>query len=137
VVEGLTVSGAGSLSQWTPSSGANYTCVDEDYGHNGDTDYVSSGTPGVADTYAMDDVSSSAAAIVAVQVTSIARKDDAGAHAIRNRVRLGGVNYDSAPMSVFDSYTAVMSSWLLNPATGATWSAAALNDAEVGFKLES
>jgi hypothetical protein len=137
VVEGLTVAGAGAESQWTASGGANYQCVDDDYTPNNDTDYVSTGTAGNGDTYDMDAVSATEAAVLAVQTTLIVRKDDVAAHTIKHRIRIGGTDYDGAAQSVQDTYAPFLTSWFMDPATGTNWTAASVNAAEFGFKLES
>jgi hypothetical protein len=137
VVEGLTVSGAGSQSQWTASGGSNYQCVDEDYTPNSDTDYVSTGTAGNADTYAVDDVSTSLAVVLAVQTTIMVRKDDVPAHTIKHRIRISGSTYDGAAMPVGDTYAPLMTTWMTDPSTGGNWTASVINAAEFGFKMES
>lgn len=127
--------GAGALAQWTPSAGANWQCVDE-VTPNNDTDYVASSNAGDIDLYAHS--GGLAGTIHSAQVVAMARKDDAGLRQIRDIVRSGGTNYQGGLVhtlgSGFQSFAEI---WEADPNTAAPWTAANLNAAQFGVKLEA
>jgi hypothetical protein len=130
--------GAGSNTQFSPSTGgANYTCVDETT-PNSDTDYVATSGTGYIDTYTYQDLTTTSGTILGVQVNIFARKDDAGSRTIAGEVRTGGVNY-SGPVgfSIGDSYTYYKTLFELNPATNEKFTISEINNAEFGVILET
>lgn len=135
-VETLLPSGAGNSTQWTPSAGSNYQCVDENP-PNGDTDYVSSSFATNVDTYAMGNLSTSPSSIKGVQTNLYARKDDAGAHSIAAVVRSGGTDYAGATTAVGDTYAFLSEIREADPATSAAWTAAGVNAMQCGQRQVS
>lgn len=133
-VETLYPTGGGNSSQFTPSAGSNYQCVDETPPTD-DTDYVESTTAGHIDTYAMGDLSSTPASIAAVQISSTDRKTDAGAKTINHAIRRSSTNYFGADIAQGDSYLINYTIWSTDPSTSAAWTASGINAAEVGQKL--
>jgi len=130
----LTVNGAGNSAQFSPTSGGNYTCVDES-APNGDTDVVSSSTVGHKDTYAYSDLAHTPTTIYGVKIKAVVKKDDAGYRAINLVTRSGGADYDSSEMALPSSYTAVTQIRETDPATGVAWTRTNLNAAEFGVKV--
>lgn len=136
-IEAGLVDGAGSHSDWTPSAGSNYQCVDE-ASWDGDTSYVSGDTAGQQDTYTFTNLPAGAPVVDAVQFNQVARKDDAGTRSIANAIVIGGTTYDGALVqSLGDSYGFFPEVITKNPATGANWTMAEVNAMEAGPKLVS
>lgn len=129
----LTPSGAGSSTQFTPSSGANYTTVDEiPYST---TDYVSSGTSGQRDTYAMSDLPASASSVLAVQNNIIAKKTDAPAISLKPAVKSGGSVYYGTTTTLTGNDSAIMDLRTTDPATSTAWTISGVNSFEAGFEV--
>jgi hypothetical protein len=131
-VQVLRPNGAGASTQFTPSAGSNYACVDDTLLDT--SDYVESTVVGNIDTYACEDVSASAS-VSAVVVTMVANKTDAGARSIRGVLRIGGTNYtNGADLALSATDTVQQAIFETNPATAGAWTASALNGAEIGIK---
>jgi hypothetical protein len=133
-VDALLPNGAGSNTDWTPSTGSNYTCVDET--SISTTDYVSSSTVGHIDTYAFANLTSITGTILAVAVNNVVSKDDAGAKSIADVVK------SSSTTSVGSNFTPSFGSWLVcqqiwetDPNTSAAWTESGVNAAEFGCKV--
>lgn len=132
-IDCLTPSGAGSSTQWTPSAGSNYQCVD-DTPPNEDTDYVSAGSTGLIDLYAMGDLPVSPAAIKAVMVGMVARKDDAGPNEIRTKLKSGSTTQDGATRTLTTSYAGFADIYTTDPDTSNSWSESGVNAIEAGVE---
>lgn len=135
-IEAIRPSGAGYQTDWTPSSGTNFSRVNETT-EDGDTTYVSSSTANQIDSYAMGDLLTTPSAIYAVQATVVARKTDAGTKVFDILTRISSTNYLSSDMSVQDSYNFFTQIQELSPASGIAWTAAEVNGMEMGIKLIS
>lgn len=124
-------SGAGSSTQMTPSTGANYAAVDEQ--PYSATDYVQ-GTSGQKDLYAMGDVASGT--ILAVQARGIAKATDAAPVSIKGLVKSGSTTNTGASTALGASDATVKGNILTtDPNTGAAWTLAGLNAIEAGFEV--
>jgi len=100
-VVALLPDAAGNYSEWTPSAGAGWQCVDEP-SMNSDTDYVSSSTAGQRNSYSFGAVPSGA--VKAVQHVTALRKDDAGSRTTKHFVRIAGTDYDGSAVAVTDTW---------------------------------
>jgi hypothetical protein len=116
-VETLLPNGAGASTDWTPSTGSNYQCVD-DNPSNDDTDYVSETTAGDHDTYTFDDLATTSGTVYGVQHMVAARKADAG----------------SRTLKTYDYYMDILEE---DPDTSSQWTISGVNSAEFGQELES
>ncbi len=124
--------GAGSSTQFTPSTGSNWQCVD-DMPNNGETDYVQSSTVGHKDLYAMSALGSTAGTIRGVNVFGMVKKMDAGA-------RTAGIRHVSgATESTLVSSDALSSSYMLmsshqalDPNTGLAWTQSGVESQQIG-----
>lgn len=126
-------SAAGAVTDWTPSAGANYQCVDET-APNDDTDYTTTDTTNDVDTFAVSDAPT-AGTIHGVQVLLNMKKTASGACSVAPIVRHAGTNQvgaDLNPSSV--SYAYFSQIYATNPGTGAAWTIAGFNAAEFGYK---
>ncbi len=136
-VKVLTIypSGAGNSTDWTPSAGNNYECVDETPG-NEDTDYVSETSAGDHDTYAMGNITLTGT-VLGIQTNLMAKKDDAGTKELAPTIRSGSTDYDGTTVSVNSSYRVHSEIWEEDPDTSAAWTDSGVNAMEFGPKLIS
>lgn len=125
--------GVGNYSEWTPSAGANWQCVDE-APPTDDTDYVASSTVGQRDTYAMENPGF-VGAIKGVQHNVMVRKDDAGVRTARTLYRGGGVDFDGVDVTLNTTYQVITRVMETDPATGVDWTTLGINAAEFGEKI--
>jgi hypothetical protein len=126
-----------SSVQFTRSTGAsNYLCVDE-VKQNSDTDYVESSTVGHKDVYGYADLSASVAQVHGVQTLVWMKKTDAASRTVRSLVVSGGVTANGAAAGLNTSYTPIPTIVSTDPATGAQWTASAVNSATAGFEIVS
>lgn len=126
--------GAGGTTEWTPSSGTNWQCNDEQPS-NGDADYVSATTAPLTDTYAAPGPASPGSLIYAVGVHCTARKDDAGTNELDGVLRVGSTNYArGAPAPITASYARYRWLWHQNPATAAAWTVSEANACQPGVR---
>lgn len=123
--------GAGATTQWTPSAGANWQCVDE-IPPNDDTDYVAAATTGLTDTYVVQDAPVAGATIYGVQFNLNMKKTDAGVCTVAPVTRHAGVNYSGAALSPGTAYAYGLQVAATNPGTGVAWVEADFNAAEFG-----
>lgn len=132
-VYSLSPNGAGSSTQFTPSSGANYTTVDElPYSA---TDYVTNGTSGNRDTYAMADLPATAGTIFALQTNVIAKKTDAGPISLKSALKSGATVYYGTPGSLGGSDSVITDLYTADPATSSAWTSSGVNAIEAGFEV--
>lgn len=132
-VHTMSPSGAGASTGFTPSSGANYTTVDElPYSA---TDYVSSNTPSTRDTYVMADLPAAASTIFGVQTNVVAKKTDAGSIAVKPVIRSGGTNYYGSSAPLTGSDITVSDLRTVDPNTSAAWTAGGVNGMEAGVEV--
>lgn len=126
--------GAGDTTDWTPSTGSNYQCVDE-ANMNSDTDYVSSNTPNQVDTYNVTDLPSNSGAPKVVQIGAFARKDDAGPRSIALVTRPVATDRVGSDQPLPGSYALLFQTREVNPDTAAAWTRAEFNATKFGVKL--
>lgn len=132
-VTSLVPNAAGASTQFTPSTGANYTTVDElPYSA---TDYVSSGTSGQRDTYALTDLAATAGTVYGVQSNIIAKKTDAAPIALKPAVKSGASVYYGTTGNLSSNDSILIDTRMTNPATGAAWSITEVNSLEAGFEV--
>lgn len=131
-VNTLVPSAAGSSTQFTPSSGANYTTVDEL--PFSASDYVSSMTVGNLDMYTVSDISSGAT-IYGVQNNVIAKKTDAGTISLKPAIKSGASIYYGAttPLNTYD--TTIRDLRTTDPNTSVSWTIGGVNALESGFEV--
>jgi hypothetical protein len=119
--------------QFSRSAGAtNASCVDEAQ-QNALTDYVFDSTPGHADFYNIAAIASTPASTIAVTTRAYMQKSDAG-------TRTAAVNLKSGATTVASpTLTLTTSGWLwawrmdlTDPNTAAAWTAAGVNNAQIG-----
>ena len=92
-----------------------------------DASYVESGTVGHKDLYAYQDLTGTPAAIMAVQVATVARKDDAGSRSLRAVLKSGATTANGATRVLGTSYALHDDRFEVDPATGAAWTKAGVD----------
>jgi hypothetical protein len=129
-IDSIYPSADGNYTQWTPSTGStHYTLVDETV-PNG-TDYVSNGTTGNKDSYAMGDVPAlTAQTIYGVKVKAAALKDDAGSRTLKVGARSSTTDSVSSAQAITTSQLYYWHILETNPATSAAWTESAVNSME-------
>jgi hypothetical protein len=123
---------AGATTGWTPSAGANWSCVDET-APNDDTDYTETATVGATDTFVTQDAPVAGAVLYGVQHCLALKKTDAGICTVAPVIRAGGTDYPGAALSPATSYAYGLQIAATNPATGAQWTESDFNAAEFGY----
>jgi hypothetical protein len=99
---------------------------------DGDTTYVSSAVPGATDLYAVAPLDSIPVTIVAVQTRGFARKNDSGLRSCQLQLVSGGTTVLSPATPLQTSYQCLSRVDVVDPNTGAAWTAAALGALQVG-----
>ena len=134
-IYGLLPNGDGAKSEWTPSAGANYECVDE-IGPNDDTDTVSAGAVGLTDLYTVAGLAAGTRKVLAVQESLRAKASDASARSIAAVISQGGVESAGGELVLTTAYATHYQMWeTTNPATGLPWTRADIAAAQWGVKV--
>jgi hypothetical protein len=132
-IQKISPSGAGNSTQWTPSTGDNYACVDEIPAS--DADYVSSNTTGHLDLFAAENLSGTIGIIKCVQMQARAKYEGAPTPThVQLALRSGGTDYFSADKTPGGSFSNIGNIWETDPATAAAWTESGVNAMEIGIK---
>lgn len=124
--------GAGSHTQWTPLSGANWTNVD-DSTPDDDTTYNSTTGVNNIDSFTTGGVTSTYN-VLGVQTHLYARKDDTTLRQVADLIRQGGTDYVGQTNTMSPNYNFFNNIYNQDP-TGGGWTAANVNADEFGYKL--
>jgi hypothetical protein len=136
-IERLSVSGAGSSAQFTPSAGSNHENVD-DATSDGDTTYNSSSSAGDQDSFAVDNLTMTSGTVHAVELFTSARRAGDGAKIGQHFTALGASpTIESARRMTLEdgtyrSYTEIQAQ---SPA-GSDWTVSDVNSMELGYRVE-
>lgn len=130
-VHTVVPNGPGDSTQWTPTTGANWSTVDENPINT--TDYVSAANAGMRDLYNVTDLPGATLGVYGVQLSLYAKKADAGSASISPVLRDGVTD-------VVQSSTGLSTSWGLyygpqvtkRPSNGAVFTAADINALQIG-----
>ena len=138
-VEYLVPTGAGVRTGFTPSTGSNWSNVDETPAS--DTDYNSANTPGAMDLFQMANLSGNGL-VHGVQTISRGKKDDAGFRkfkpAFYKASGLGDTNrwYTGTQDPVLDSYIFLpIQVMTTSPDTGVAWTVDEVNAIQYGYAV--
>jgi len=125
----LYPTGAGYSTQWTPSAGANWQCVDER--PCSDADYNSAASGGLIDGYGMVDYTGTDLEIIGVWALACATST-VGGEQMKVGFRTGGSNYVSAAQALATGTSQIVPGdyHATNPATAAAWIDADLDGIE-------
>lgn len=142
-IETIRPNGAGSNTDWTASAGSNWEAVNE--ANATDADYVTSGSSGDRDTYAMETITTGIVStdIKAVVSNVLARKDTASFRQVDHICVSSGstseANEPSGGVSLTTASTGASISQAMftaDPATTTAWTTAGIDAIELGFQLE-
>ena len=133
----LVPTAAGDTTGWTPSTGSNYACVDENPANT--TDYVSASasSTGTRDLYNITDLSGSISAVIAVRTHFYVSKSDAGTALVKPALKENGViTADAAGLALSVSWGGMHG--LLRctrPSDGGAWTVSDINSLQVGMDV--
>lgn len=127
---------AGSHADFTPSAGSDHGAMVDEASPNDDTDYNASSTVGHKDSYQIASLSSAPVTIFGAQVSTRARKTDAGAREIANLVVSGGNDYNGAQVALSTSYLYYQDMFESDPDTGLPWTAGGITDLQAGLEVK-
>ena len=132
-VESLLPTSNGATQQFTAvPGGTHYTAIDET--PMSTSDYLL-GAAGQTELNGFADMTGTPAAIFGAQVVSGIAASDAGALSVRSAISSGGTTYTGSAVALTSSYRYIREVWQTDPATGAAWTAAGLNAAQVGLSV--
>lgn len=140
----LYPNGVGASSDWTPTSGANWSNVEEHIPDD-DTTVVSAATSGLKDLYNMDDIPASPVIqVLGVQALWCVKKTDAGAATVKGVWKSGLTEIDQSHGNNFiapNGFYPSNASYLYNKQaerksifTGLDWTVGEINALQLGIK---
>jgi len=128
--------GDGYYSDWDPSSGANYTCVDE-LPYN-DLDFVSSGIVNAKDTYTLEQLPSNAKVIKCIQMFARGLKEEECTLSGFNFViREGSTDYNSATFLLSETFESYDILYPVDPINSQPWHPPSVNNMEIGIQART
>ena len=135
-IQAIKPTAAGNSTQWDPSSGSNWDCVDER--PPSDTDYNYTNAADELDLFTFSDLSGSIEEIKCVQVQARAKYEGApAATKLQLGVRLSSTNYFSASKDLTTAFKQHYHLWEQDPSTSSAWTASGVNAAGFGYKSVS
>ena len=137
-VEQITLNAEGTNTGWTANTGTKVSRVNEGattYTYDGDTGYIESATPDAKQTFTGAPLAVTSGTVHAVQLSTVARKDDAGLREIARVIRHGGTDYDGATQPALGTSYVMTTELLPQDPAAADWTIASVNAAEWGVKV--
>lgn len=125
---------AGDKSEMSLTGAADHYVAANSNPPDGDTSYVSSATAGQTDLFHFADITLTGT-IKGVQVSMLARKDDAGTRQAAHVAKSGGTEYAGTTHNLSTSYLYYSDVRETDPATGLAWTVSNFNAAQFGPKL--
>ena len=130
---GVLPNQAGNYAQWTPSTGANFSCVNQNP-DDGDTTYISTTSTGNLDSYKFASLPFTAGTIKAVWVNIVAKSSDVGVKTVSILSREAGTDYvGSNVITLGNAYSSFGQFYNVDPA-GSAWTITNFNNMEFGIK---
>ena len=130
-----TVPAQPTLKSWTyTATPANWQAVSEAQ-QDGATSYVFDSNPGDADFYGIGSIASTPATVIATTTRAYMQKSDAGTRTAAVQLKSGATTVASPTLTL--SSSGWLWAWridLTDPATGAAWTPAAVNNCTIGPK---
>ncbi|MFA5345390.1 MAG: hypothetical protein WC315_03870 [Candidatus Omnitrophota bacterium] len=132
-VETIRPDANGDSTQFTPSSGNNYACVDETV-VNDDTDYVEDSTSGHQDLYGYS--ATTLTTIKGLMICTDCRDTDVTDYNLKTSCKSGATDSDDAGQSVGSTSFVTLKRILeTDPNTSSAWTQTDLNAAQFGVKV--
>ena len=134
-VKVLVPTAAGDTTQWTPSTGSNYTTVDEIPANS--TDYVSDSTSGHRDLYNITDLTGVIGAVYGVREKIFCQKMDAGLAGLKPVIKENSVvTVDTSASPPSGGYGGVFGSLkTVRPSDSAAWTVTDINNLQIGQEI--
>lgn len=132
-VQTLYPTAAGSSTQFTPTSGANYVNVSDV--PDVTTTYNYASTVGFRDTYTMGDTLANTGTVLGVQENIHAWKSDTGTGSIKTALKSGASVYNSPANTLGTSVAYYGQMRETNPATAAAWTKSDVDSLEFGAEV--
>jgi hypothetical protein len=132
-IETLVPTSAGAHSDWTPTTGYGFECVDELPGNA--TDYIHALDIGMKDTYVYSNLSVANGTVVAVQHGLLTKKSDYGTRYYSPISRVGGTDYEGSILVAQNDWTVGVHLETVNPDTSVAWTISDVNNAEFGVAV--
>jgi hypothetical protein len=132
----VTPDGVGTDSDFTPSSGNNYECVDE-LTPDGDTSYVESNTLNHQDSYDFTNLSADPGTVRGVALNLYVKKIDSNQRKLK-ALTLSGATEDLHTYEIEPgegAYRYYQRIWEEDPDAAAAWTITTINAAEFGMKV--
>jgi hypothetical protein len=131
----LKPNGIGNSSSWTPTSGDNYTCVDEvPYS---DADYVSEDVADAIDTYTIDNSPADLVTVKCIQVQARARKDNDSLLDNMNIVVRSDADYHGSDELLTTTFAEKTKVWETNPADSLPFEKTDIDALEIGVRART
>lgn len=135
IITALTPNGI-DTTNWTASSGTNYTCVDEIPESTSDFVYINSND--TIDLYQATDISADAETIKAVQVQAYAKSSGAATPTnLQLGVKSGVTSGYSSSKALPTSPASLAGIWETNPATSNPWTPSEVNGMYIGMQSKA
>lgn len=125
--------GNGLYSDWTPSTGQAFECVD-DVTIN-EVDYIST-TPGGNKHLFTVEPGQIVGDVKGVAVETWMKKAYAGNSELRHMLRTNGTDFESSSFGFSTSLVSGVTTWGVNPATGVAWTIAEIDAIQFGVKKQ-
>ena len=135
-IETITPNAAGDVSGLTPTSGANYTTVNETV-PNFDTNYVESAIATTIDLYNYTTLSVTPASIKGVMVKTFAKNADVGSKTFRAKASSSAVIANGATQTLTVAYKQFTEFFPVDPNTSAAWTKAGIDAAQFGVEVQT
>lgn len=135
-IHALAPNGAGTNSNFTPSAGSNYQCVDEALQDFDDSYNSSDGTSGHRDDFEIENLSgvtNSSSTVKALSVRALVTCS--ASEQVRLYVDISGTRYYSTNFSPPTYYNYIEYIWELNPSTSSPWTVAQIDVVKVGYEV--
>jgi len=135
-IESILPTADGDTIQWTPSSGDNYTNVDDEIAYQG-SDYNTSSTTGHVDLFEMEDLTIVSTDILAVEVRSAFISTAPGLVSLIPKVKENGTTGDGDAVPTIDdsAYLDCRYMFTTNPDTGSAWTSTEVDDMQCGYEV--
>lgn len=131
-IQAIYPTGAGNLTEWTPSAGNNWQTVDEIA--PSDTDYNAVNAINKTDSFACSDLSGSILSVKALQAQMRCGYDGTPTPTkVKIACRTSSTYYYGSDITVPLSFAPYLKLWETNPAGGA-WDDTAINGIELGYE---
>lgn len=125
----------GDSEQFTKSTGSDSFALVDDNPHNGDTDYIESGTSGQMDLWGYA-AASGIQSIKGIQINSVCRETDANPFSLKQPCKSGSTISEGSAVAIGStSYRTINRIMETDPDTSAAWTVSSLNAAQFGVKV--